>query len=573
MGNTLIQILIIVGSLGLFLFGMKLMSESLQKIAGNKLRDILASMTSNAFKCVVVGAFVTLVIQSSTATTVMVVSFVNAGLLSLVQAIGVIMGANIGTTGTAWLISIGAFSIDLSRIALPLTAFAAPLLFVKSQRWKNFGDFLFGFTLLFMGLGLLKSSINGLQDNPATLEFLTLFSTQGKWSILIFVLVGALITLIVQSSSVTMALTIIMCNNGWIPFECACAMVLGDNIGTTFTANLAAMVANTEARRAALAHLVFNLIGLVWALLVFRPFVQAAVRVMEFFGSASPLTDSHATPMALSLFHSMFNLLNTILLVAFIPQIARLVTRLIRQKEDSGTRLAYIEGGTISVSGISIIQAHGELEAYSRRTSKMFGFVRALFREEDPEEFQQTYQRIARYERISDRLESEIYNYLTQTTQDEVGSEVVKQVQMMLKVISDIEAMADCNYKLAKIIRYRRDNAIAFTEGMQEKIEGLFDLIDRAILLMNNNIQNAFTMEYPTMPEEVYLLEERINAMEEELKNRYIFEVGDHKPQRSAIVVFAELISETERLADTIEQVSRDVLNIAPHTKPALSHA
>lgn len=570
--NTISQILTIIGSLGLFLFGMKLMSESLQKVAGNRLRDVLASMTSNTLKCVLVGSFVTLVIQSSTATTVMVVSFVNAGLLTLTQAIGVIMGANIGTTGTAWLISIGAFSVNLSQVVLPLMAFCAPLLFVKNTKWKTIGDFIFGFALLFMGLGLLKDSMAGLQNNPAALEFLADFSDKGALSIFIFVTVGAVVTLIVQSSSVTIALTIIMCNNGWIPFDCACAMVLGDNIGTTFTANLAAMIANTEARRAAMGHLVFNVIGVTWALIFFPWFLKLTIGVVEFFGSNSPMEDPQATPIALSLYHSTFNILNTLLLVWFVPQIARLVTKIIKQKEDSKTRLTHIEGGTISVSGISIIQAHGELVAYSNRASKMFGFVRSLFQEKNQEEFDRIYERIEKYETISDKVESEIYNYLMQTTQDEVGSEVVKQAQIMLKVISDIETMSDCNYKLAQMIRNKRNNNIFFTEDMRDKINGMFDLIDQAIMLMNANIRNAFD-ENQRIPEEVYLLENKINQMEEVLKNSYIFEIQDKDVKRNAIVVFAELISEAERLADAIEKISEDILNIAPHSKPVLANA
>lgn len=571
MGNTILEILSIIGSVGLFLFGMKLMSESLQRLAGNKLRDVLASVTSNTFKCVLVGAFVTLVIQSSTATTVMVVSFVNAGLMSLVQAIGVIMGANIGTTGTAWLISIGGFSVNLSQIALPLMAFSAPLLFLKSQHWKNIGDFIFGFALLFMGLGLLKDAMSGLQDNPEALEFLALFSNKGAWSILIFVLIGTIITIIVQSSSVTIALTIIMCNNGWIPFDCACAMVLGDNIGTTFPVNLAAMVANTEGRRAALAHFVFNILGVLWALLVFRWFIDITVYLMDAFGGNSPFEDPTATPIALSLYHSMFNVLNTLFLVWFVPQLARLVTRMLKQKQDSKVRLTHIEGGTISVSGISIIQAHNELVAYSNRSSRMFGFVRSLFKENNPEEFESIYERIVKYERISDSVESEIYNYLMQTTKYEVGSEVVKQAQIMLKVISDVEIMSDCNYKLAKIIKNKRDNDIWFNEDMRQKINEMFDMIDQAIMIMNVNVRKT-TLETNTVPEEAYILENKINKMEDDLKNHFIFQIKDQDIRRNAIVVFAELISEAERLADAILQVSEDVLNIEPHTKPELSN-
>jgi phosphate:Na+ symporter len=571
MGSTIIQILTIVGSLGLFLFGMKLMSESLQKVAGNKLRDILASMTSTTFKRILVGLFVTTVIQSSSATTVMIISFVNAGLLSLVQAIGMIMGANIGTTATAWLISLGAFKIDLSLAAIPLIAFGAPMLFMKGARTKSIGELIIGFSVLFMGLGLLKDSMSGLQENPAALEFLSHFSNKGYWSVLFFVFVGTVLTIVVQSSSATMALTIIMCNNGWIPFDFSCAMVLGENVGTTITANLAAMVANTEAKRAALAHLVFNLIGVVWMLIAFRLFLWMIVAIVEFFGSDSPITDPHARPVALSLFHTLFNIFNTCLLVGFTSQIAQLVTQLIPAKEEPKNRLTYIEGGMLSTTGLTIIQARNELVAYSTRSSKMFGFVRSLFRETDPQEFDATYQRIEKYETISDNLETEIYNYLNKATQDEVGGDVVGQTQIMMKVISDIETMSDSNYKLAQILKYKRDNNIWFNQDMRDKINAMFDLIDRAIMVMNTNVSNAFEPNY-TIPEDVYLIESQINAMEDYLKGRYIFEIEDQKLKRSALVVFAELISEAERVADSVKQVSKDILNVAPHTKPQLSH-
>ncbi|MDR0955349.1 MAG: Na/Pi symporter, partial [Rikenellaceae bacterium] len=407
---------------------------------------------------------------------------------------------------------------------------------------------------------------------PAALEFLSNFSNKGYWSVLFFVFVGTVLTIVVQSSSATMALTIIMCNNGWIPFDCACAMVLGENIGTTITANLAAMVANTEAKRAALAHLVFNLIGVVWMLIAFRLFLWMIVAIVEFFGSDSPITDPHARPVALSLFHTLFNIINTCLLVGFTSQIAQLVTRLIpQQAEEPKNRLAYIEGGMLSTTGLTIIPALNELVTYSTRSSKMFGFVRSLFEETDPQGFDATFQRIEKYEKISDNQESEIYNYLNKATQDEVGGDVVKQTQIMMKSISDIESMSDKNYKLAKILKYKRDNNISFNQDMREKINAMFDLIDRAIMVMNTNVSNAFDKNYG-LPEEVHRIEDQINKMEDYLKGSYIFEIEDQKLNRIALVLFVELVNEAERLADSVKQVSKDILDIAPHTKPQLSH-
>lgn len=566
MGNTIFQTLTIIGSLGLFLFGMKLMSESLQKIAGNKLRDILAAMTSTTFKRILVGTFITSVIQSSSATTVMIISFVNAGLLTLVQAIGLIMGANIGTTATAWLISLGAFEIDLGTAAIPLIAVGFPLMFFKSSRVKSVGEFIIGFALLFLGLGLLKDSMSGLQNDPSVLSFLASFSDSGFLSVILFVLIGTVLTIIIQSSSATIALTIIMCNNGWIPFDCAAAMVLGENIGTTITANLASFVANTEARRAARAHLIFNVIGVIWMLAIFPLFIKLIVLIIESFGGSSPITEPNTRPIALALFHSLFNIVNTCILVWFTPQIAKLATRMVKQHEEPKSRLTHIEAGILSTSELSIIQAYKELTTYSKRSSRMFGFVRNLFKETNNEEFEKTYQRIEKYENISDSLEVEIYNYLTKTTQDDMGGEAVKQVQIMFKVISDIEIMSDCNYKLAKVIKYKRDHNIWFNQELRDKVNDMFDLIDKAIMVMNTNIGNAFD-ETQSM-RDVYVLEKQINKMEGDLKEKYLYQIDDKELKHIAIVIFAELISETERLADAIEKISEDILNIVPHTKP-----
>ncbi len=570
MTENIIQALTIIGSLGLFLFGMKLMSETLQKIAGNKLREILAAMTSTTLKRILVGMMITTVIQSSSATTVMIISFVNAGLLNLVQSIGLIMGANIGTTATAWLISLGAFEIDLSAAAIPLIAVGCPLLFFKGNRIKSVGEFIIGFSLLFMGLGLLKESMSGLQQDPALLSFLSRFSHNGYLSVLFFVLIGTVLTIIIQSSSATMALTIIMCNNGWIPFDCAAAMVLGENIGTTVTANLASFVANAEAQRAARAHLVFNILGVIWMLLVFYWFLDLIAYIVELFGGQSPFTHPNSRPVALALFHTLFNVTNTLVLVWFTPQIAKLVTRMVRQKKQPENRLTVIEAGMVSTPGLSLIQVHSELVGFSKRASKMFGFVRNLFRETNQKEFDKTYQRIERYETLSDTIEVEIYNYLNKTSQSEIGSEAIRQVQTMFKLISDIESIADCNFKLARLIKFKRDHKIWFTQDLRDKVNEMFDMVDKAIVMMNNNMASAFSESESFT--EVYLLEKKINRMEQDIKEKYLFNLDDKELPHGAIVIFAELISETERLADAIEKVSRDVLQIVPHTKPHGSH-
>lgn len=567
MGGTIIQALTIIGSLGLFLYGMKLMSEALQKVAGNKLRDILAAMTSNTFKRILVGALITAVIQSSSATTVMIISFVNAGLLSLVQSIGLIMGANIGTTSTAWLISLFGFKFDLGMAALPLFAIGLPLMFPKGNRTKSIGEFIIGFSILFMGLNLLKESMSGLQEDPAILSFLANFSDNGFASVLLFVLIGTVLTILIQSSSATMALTIIMCNNGWINFDCAAAMVLGENIGTTITANIASLVANSEAQKAARAHFIFNIIGVIWMLALFPVFIKMIVGIVELFGGSSPVDNPTARPIALALYHTLFNIINTFILVWFTPQIAKLSAKLVRTKETPASRLTHMESGMLSTSELSIVQAYSELTVYSKRSSKMFGFVKNLFKETNQDEFDRIYQRIEKYEAISDTIESEIYNYLTQATRNDMGSESFKRIETLFKVISDIETMSDRNFRLARIIRNKRDNGIWFNQELRDNVNKMFEMVDVAIELMNRNL-NAIMEGKKTCLNDVYEIEDRINKLEYSLKEKYVYKVNERDFKYSSGVVFAEIISETERLADTVKKVSTHMMNIAPHTKP-----
>ncbi len=553
------------GALGMFLYGMKTMSDSLQKIAGDKLRNILAAMTSNVFKRVLVGLLITVIVQSSSATTVMIVSFVNAGLINLTQGIGMIMGANIGTTATVWLISLFGFKVDLGMLAIPLIGIGFPLLFMKRPRLKSAGEMIVGFSLLFLGLDLMKKAMSGLQSDPSWLEFLSNFSDLGYWSILLFVLIGTLLTVIIQASSATMAITIIMCNNGWIPFDCALAMVLGENIGTTITANLAAIIANTDAKRAAVAHLVFNVFGVIWMLIVFGWFEDMIISIVEWGGGLNPVEYAESRPIALSLFHSLFNITNTCLLVGFTATIARIVTRIVPQNDENVSSLKNLDRGMLSASQLSIVQVRNELVAYAQRSVKMFGFVRSLFAETKTDKFDLIYERIHRYENISDSVETEIYNYLSKTSEDSKGD--MKSIQIMLKVVSDIERMADSNYRLAKYIKLKRDNKLSFTQELRGKVNQIFDLVERAQIVMNDNIEQSPTDVNKAM-ERVYELEREINKLRSDFRESYLVNIDKIELCHNSVVVCADIIAEAERLADSIVKVSEHTLNVELHSKP-----
>jgi phosphate:Na+ symporter len=388
MGYGFIDFLTLLGSLGIFLYGMKLMSEALQKVAGNGMREILSKMTSNRIKGVFTGFLITAIIQSSSATTVMMVSFVNAGLLSLTQSIGIIMGANIGTTVTAWLISILGFKVKLSAFALPLIGIALPLLFSKINKRKYVGEIIIGFALLFMGLGFLKEAVPDINSNPEILSFLSGYTEMGYWSYFLFLGIGTLLTIIIQSSSATMALTLVMCTNGWISFDIAAAMVLGENIGTAVTANIAAAVANVSAKRSARAHLIFNVLGVTWVLLIFPFFIQGISWFISLIGGTNPNESVAGIPIALSIFHTTFNILNTIIFFGFAMLIVKIVTKLVPQKDDGEEfRLAFIDTGVLSTSELSIHQAKKEIIVFAERTHKMFDYVKILFEENNDKKF------------------------------------------------------------------------------------------------------------------------------------------------------------------------------------------
>lgn len=550
MNYSFFDLLTLIGALGLFLYGMKIMSDGLQQMAGNRMRSILGAMTKNRFAGVATGLSITALIQSSSATTVMVVSFVNAGLLGLTQAISVIMGANIGTTATAWIISLLGFQVSIATIAVPLMAVAIPFIFSSKGKRKSIGEFIMGFAFLFMGLELLKNSVPDLQSNPGMLEFMSRYTDLGFWSVLIFLGAGTLLTIIVQSSSATMAITLIMCAKGWIPFDLGAAMVLGENIGTTITANIAAIPANISAKRAALAHTTFNVFGVIWMLCVFYPVINLISKMVPGAVSGDPTSTSYA----LSLFHTMFNLVNTFLMIWFVNSIARFVSYVIPKKEtDEEFQLKYIARGPMSTSEISLLQARQEIVVYTERTEKMLGMVRELYEAKNEGIAGKIYNRVEKYEGISDRMEIEIADYLTRVADGSLSDKAKLELQKLLRIISEIESIGDGCYNLAKIMmRKRSDNAV-YTAGMDSNVAEMMELAKKSVVLMKRQLESDHeTAEDYRRSED---LEKEINNTHDRLKQQNIKDVKQQKYDYQASVTYMDMIGECERIGDYVINV------------------
>ncbi len=542
----------LLGSLALFLYGMKIMSEALQKFAGDRLRSILTAMTTNRVTGVLTGMLITMLIQSSSATTVMVVSFVNAGLLTLTQSIGVIMGANIGTTVTAWIISILGFKVSLADYALPLLAIGAiPVLFAQNSNKKSIGEFIFGFSFLFMGLSMLQSNAPDLKHNPEMLAFLQNYTDMGFFSIILFVLIGTVLTMIVQASAATMAITLIMCANGWISFELGAALVLGENIGTTITANLAAITGNTQSRRAAMAHLMFNVFGVIWVLIVFSPLTSG---IQWFVHNVLGSTDTEvAVPLMLSAFHTTFNICNVLLLIWFVKFIEKTVCSIIPSKneEDEEFRLRFISGGMLSTAELSILQARKEINLFAHRTHKMFGMVRNLLTTQNDGEFNKTFSRIEKYESISDNMELEIANYLNQVSEGRLSSESKLQIRAMLREVTEIESIGDSCYNLARTINRKHNGKEDFTPKQYERIGQMMELTDQAL------DQMLRTLENPTHTDvnQTFNIETEINNYRNQLKNQNILDVNNKEYGYQMGVHYMDLIGECEKLGDYVVNV------------------
>ncbi len=563
------QVLTLVGALGLFLFGMKLMSEALQKVAGGKMRQILAAMTNNRIKGVLTGILVTTTIQSSSATTVMVVSFVNAGLISLVASIGIIMGANIGTTVTAWIIATLGFKVSLSFLSLPLIGISFPLFFSKNSMRKSWGEFIIGFAILFIGLQFLKESVPGISGDSEALNFLSSFTDLGYISIFIFVIVGTLLTIVIQSSSATMALTLVMTYNGLIPFELAAAMVLGENIGTTVTANLAALVANVTAKRTARAHLMFNVFGVTWMLIVFPYFLRGINFIIEHKHGASILDRNLSTeefndikelyPIGLALFHTTFNVLNTIFLFGFAPFIAKVATKMVpdRGEDDEEFRLKYIDTSLFSTSEIAIVQAKKEIVIFGERIEKMFGFIRTLINEEDSKVKDKLFAKVSKYEEITDSLEVEIAEYLTKISEGEISRDSSKKIRAMLKIVDDMESIGDANYQFSKVMeRLSQTKSKRLPEEQMQYIKEMFDLVGQAFSEMNFNLKKEFYEVDLTKANEI---EERINEMRNKLRQQHFEDLKEKKYKHKVGAFYRDMYSICERLGDYIININEAI--------------
>ncbi|MHC1690886.1 MAG: Na/Pi cotransporter family protein [Bacteroidales bacterium] len=559
--DIVFQVLKLLGSIGLFLYGMTLMSEGLQKVAGEKMRNVLAAMTSNSFKRVLTGLFITSIIQSSSATTVMVVSFVNAGLLTLTQSVGVIMGANIGTTVTAWIISLLGFKFDISMFSIPLVGVGFVLMMFKSKKKKSMGEFVIGFALLFLGLTFLKDSVPDLKSNPEIFAFLQQWTNYGFGSVLIFVLIGTILTMIMQSSSATMALTLVMASYGWIPFELAAAMVLGENIGTTITANIAAAVANVSARRAALAHTVFNVFGVIWVLALYKPvmFIVAKITIAVF--SIDPYTNSEAILYGISFLHTLFNTTNTLILVWFTPQIVKLVTKVIKSKDaEEVFRLKYIQGGVLSTAELSLSQAKYEIVDFAKLSKQQFVYARESLKVCETDKFEELYNKLEHYEQITDKVELEIANYLNNIAEGQLSEESARRLQAMYTIISEIESLGDSGYNIARILNRKKIHGKSFTPDMVNKLDHMFVILEKAFDNMIENLDKGYT-KIEGISKAVDS-EEEINEYRNILKEEHLLNLEHNKYNYQTGVYYMDVVAECEMAGDYIINVSEAIIEI-----------
>ncbi len=552
MEYTFYDFLALLGSLALFLYGMKIMSEGLQKFAGDRLRSILTAMTTNRVTGVLTGVLITALIQSSSATTVMVVSFVNAGLLTLSQSIGVIMGANIGTTVTAWIISALGFQVDISAFSLPLLAFGIPLLFSQKSSRKSVGEFIFGFAFLFMGLRLLQTNAPDLSKNPDMLAFVQNYTDMGYLSVILFVFIGTILTMVVQASAATMAITLIMCANGWISFELGAALVLGENIGTTITANLAALTANTQARRAAMAHLMFNVFGVIWVLILFKPFLTVVDWIVMDLMHIST-TGNAAIPFKLSAFHTCFNVCNVLILIWFVRFIEHTVCKIIPQKEqEEEYRLQFIGGGMLSTAELSLLQARKEINLFAERIQRMFRMVRELLHTENENDFNKLFSRIEKYENISDNMEVEIANYLTAVSDGRLSSEGKMEIREMLREVSEIESIGDSCYNISRTINRKRRGNIDFDEKQYEHIHQMFRLTDDALTQMISLLEDT---HHIVDVNKSFNIETEINNYRSQLKDQNIIDVNNKEYSYQMGTHYMDIIGECEKLGDYVVNV------------------
>ena len=579
--------LTLLGSLALFLYGMKLMSEGIQKAAGDGFQRILSSMTRNRVFGVLTGFLITGIVQSSSATTVMTVSFVNAGLLTLTESAGIMMGANIGTTVTAWFLSILGFKVKLGAIAIPILAAGVPMLFLKRSKWRFWGETIIGFALLFYGLTLLKGAVPDIKHNPEIVSFVANLTDWGYFSYLLFVIIGAVLTVVIQSSSATMALTLVMAAQGWITFDIAAAMVLGENIGTTITAELASLAANVYAKRSAKIHTLFNVVGVTWMLIVF-PLFLTGISMINGFDSVDALNanaDASAVsnelavaaekvavtpdeiaaaeamyqispvPVALATFHTLFNLLNVFIMIFFVPQLVALATKLVKSKggEDEEFHLEYIKSSIITPQ-VSAMEARNEITRMGTYVTKMMGYLDALMSEKDEIKREKLMNKLTKYEEVSDRLEEEISEFLAKMSKNEQSRQSSDEVQMMLGIIHDLENIADIFVSMGRAVMSKNKKKVWFTPGQREKLDELLTLVNDALNKMNSNLSIwDITKDDLTEANEI---EQKVDKMRKKLRKNYLTKIEEGEYNVRGGILYAELFNSCERLADYAENVS-----------------
>ena len=560
--NIVLQIFTLIGALGMFLYGMTLMSEGLQKFAGDKMRSFLASMTSNPLKRVLTGVGVTALVQSSSATTIMVVSFVNAGLLTLGNAIGVIMGANIGTTLTAWITALG-FSVDISVFSVPLMAVGFVLCSSKKQKNKSIGEFVIGFAIMFLGLSFMKSSAGALLSNKdAMLAFFSHFTEFGFGSDLIFLLAGTILTIVLQASSATMAITMLLTTSGLIDFELACAMVLGENIGTTITANMAAAVGNTSAKRAARAHTVFNVFGVIWMLIIFKPFLNLVGMVMETLGFANPMTVDLTSPGAdtsllygISMLHTLFNITNTIVLIWFVPQIVKIVQWMVKEPKGEGEvfRLKYISGGPLSTAELSISEAQQELIHFAEICRNGFGYVRQAINEQNPDKFDEINEKLIKYEEITDRIEFEIASYLNEVSKNEISEEAADEIKAMYKIIGEMESLGDSGESIGRILKRKNAHSKVFDKSILDRLNKMMDMVQKGYDVMIENLRNENLSDISNAENAEY----NINECRNQLREEHIVNIENNSYNYLTGVYYMDVLAELEKLGDFMINISQ----------------
>ena len=569
---SLLQIFTLLGALGMFLYGMNLMSSGLQKAAGDRLRGFLSAMTSNPLKRVLTGLGITAIIQSSSATTVMVVSFVNAGLLTLVQAIGVIMGANIGTTVTAWLVAWLGFKADISILAIPFMLFGFLFSNSKKNQHKNIGELIVGFSLLFLGLSFMKESVPDLSETPQVLEFVKDWSSQGFASVLIFLVFGTVLTLVLQSSSATMAITLIMLSMGYIPFSMACAMVLGENIGTTITANIAAAVGNTSAKRAAMSHTIFNVFGVIWALVLFRPFLSLIGIIIESFGLPNPAKEGFHVPSptspestaalyGLSMLHTLFNTINTAILIGCTGLIEKAVIKIIKapaNQEKDVFRLKYIEAGPLATPELATEQASNEIIHFAEISKRGLGYAREAINETNADKFEEWRGKLVKYEEISDRIEYEIASFLNAVSAGEVSEKTSKEIKALYKVIGELESLGDSGENISRILSRRNIHKKAFDADAIKKLNQMTDLVDKAYDVMIENLGLAFNGRLEEISN-AYAAEDHINTLRNNLRDEAIEAIDSDEKTYQSSVYFMDIVSELERMGDFMINISQSL--------------